>query len=214
MNTNKTVLSLHFRYIGAWREINTRIQLKQYILSAYISSCLTILGFVASTKDSTDYQLLYFLPILSLFFVFIFRMHEEMIENLYQFLRRAEFLDSMDERMAAPFPSYHWDAFHRSIAIRSRNINNIVIVVLIIAVHIIASFMVWKRINIFSSFDYSFIIASILIFSYTFWIIYKFKFIWYKNVNLGSNDYPIIKDRQSSSLPDDKIWNTNENTSS
>jgi hypothetical protein len=210
MNIKETVLPLHFRYVGAWSEINVRIQLRQNALTAYTSWCLAMLGFVASTKGVDLHRFLYVLPFLSLFFVFLVRMHEEMIENLYQFLRRAEFLDSMDGRMAAAFPSYHWDEFHRSIAIKSRNFNDIVIIGLIIMVHTVASFMILKKINILSEIDYFLIVVSILIFFYTLWLGFNLKYIKESNLDLNAKHYTMIKNRKNSDLPEDKIWNTNE----
>ncbi len=212
MDKNKTELPLHFRYIAVSNEINVRLQLRQNALTMYTTWSLAILGLVAST-DAENCRFLYFLPFLSLLFVVLIRMHEEMIENLYQFLRRAESLDSKGGRMAEAFPAYNWDEIYRTNVMKSRKSNDWIIIGLITVVYTAACFLLKYKINDFSSIDCVFTTISSFIYLFCLFSTFKFRSIRHRNLKSHPYHYDMVKDRPILDINNDAWRATSEDNS-
>ncbi|OAI41591.1 hypothetical protein AYO40_02975 [Planctomycetaceae bacterium SCGC AG-212-D15] len=75
------------RYLGAWNEINTRIALRQALITIYTSLTLASIGApLLQASNSGLWRLAYAVPPLSVLFAMLLRMHERMIRLLILYL--------------------------------------------------------------------------------------------------------------------------------
>jgi hypothetical protein len=79
------------RYLGAWNEINTRIAQRQNLLSIYTTLALASAGAASIvTPAPPTWRFVYAIPLLSLLFAVLLRMHEQQIAILRAFLADLE----------------------------------------------------------------------------------------------------------------------------
>lgn len=92
--SNSEVVSMNYRYAGAWNEVNTRIAQRQNALSIYVtlaSVVVTVLfasGRTGAAIDPNLFSLL--LPLVSLSFAFLHLKHDRTIAILRDFLAQCE----------------------------------------------------------------------------------------------------------------------------
>lgn len=134
-----THVNVDQRYLGAWNEINTRIALRQSLITIYTSLALASIGApLLQSGHNGLWRLAYAVPPLSILFAMLLRMHERMIQllNLY--------LIEWDERSAVePRLRYFSGEQWATQVARIRRSNDLVCFALVLGLNGVAGFVVY-----------------------------------------------------------------------
>jgi hypothetical protein len=132
-------IALDQRYLGAWNEINTRIALRQALITIYTSLTLASIGAPLLQQGSNGlWRLVYAVPPLSVLFAMLLRMHERMIRLLNLYLIEWDLRSGADLRLCY-FAGEEW----ATQVAKARRSNDLVCLSLVLGLNAIAGFVLF-----------------------------------------------------------------------
>jgi hypothetical protein len=127
------------RYLGAWNEINTRIALRQALITIYTSLTLASIGAPLLQQSNNGlWRLAYAVPPLSVLFAMLLRMHERMIRLLNLYLIEWDLRSGADLRLCY-FAGEEW----ATQVAKARRSNDLVCLALVLGLNAIAGFVLF-----------------------------------------------------------------------
>ena len=186
---NKGV-TLNYRYVSAWNEVNTRIQKRQDAILIYLSGIGVATGIIAKS-DTLKYvdSVIWLIPVMTFLFIFLTLKHEFTIGNLRSFLLQCEKYTFINYKQKG-MPAYHLkDTFFKD-ATFYRLWHDISCVILMWSCNGIALSLLYivHKDNILQDIFGQFIVITILaavlplIFIFMVWCFYRNKFTIEKEI--------------------------------
>jgi len=120
------VVSMNYRYAGAWHEVNARIAQRQNALNIYVSLASGIVGilFAAGRRGAEGLSFIWLLPIISVAFAFLNYKHDKTIALLRAFMAECE-AHNVDQYPGLNLLGYNRSAFYMAEADSARKFHDL-----------------------------------------------------------------------------------------
>lgn len=139
------VVSMNYRYAGAWHEVNARIAQRQNALNIYVSLASGIVGilFAASRAgvgrlENSAPSFVWLLPVISVAFAFLNYKHDVTIALLRRFMAECEQLNR-DKHPELLLVGYNSSSFYMELADGARKFHDVSSAALILLFNVIGA---------------------------------------------------------------------------
>lgn len=136
------VVSMNYRYAGAWHEVNARIAQRQNALNIYVSLASGIVGILfAASRTATSF--VWLLPVISVAFAFLNYKHDVTIALLRRFMAECE-RHNLDKHPSLAMVGYNSSAFYMKLADGARKFHDLSSAALILLFNAIGAVVAYK----------------------------------------------------------------------
>ena len=124
------VVSMNYRYAGAWHEVNARIAQRQNALNIYVSLASGIVGILfasgqaAGARVANAMSFVWLLPVISVAFAFLNYKHDMTIALLRRFMAECE-RQNLDKHPHLALVGYNSSEFYMSRADSARKFHDL-----------------------------------------------------------------------------------------